>query len=745
MSLSVVADDINIIRKTMNDILVFGQNPNIGSVRTQFETLEEMIETLDKFKTNLEKLYDPFKKVYGVSSDNINLNIKNEFFEKYINSIKNDSVNEKIEVIDDKYIDSSRYYDILIRELKNKQKNFDEHITKINRINSIISKQINNLNGFMYHSNNESVKYITVDDINGKDSNVIKELMKDIIGIEEDIVLIDKIREMDQNTIDQLLKSEIIYKDLINNFNKYFKIDILPFNVENLNKIKSDVEILLEKELDAIRKRIDNYNKILDEIKRENNTDYKIIQQNRDFIIEHSAVNDVVRRRITHLESDIRREITEIKKPLEHELFELKREEDMIYDAFDKVKSPYVDYNYLKTKVLPFKQESKREELKLQLAKLLGVQDQIGQIEEKLKKINSKNYRNDKINEIYREINLLHKSNDENHDEIIRKIEENRILEEKIENTNREFDSEALKIRTQEDKYKHAFDIYQKLNGLYVFVRENNYDKYIKLMEEIPQYKNDYHIMKLDYGIKIRKIETELYDRMKMSSFTSKPSIKADIRIEDLLIIIRDNPINDINDLFGLNKPVWYLQRQVNERAKIIQEGGLYTENVEEITGYFSKYKVDSTKFVFELQELIKKIYTTKDKYNKLRDKLDIYYIKSFDTILYLMYESTVINEYNSNTIEEFVPYLMFYQIVEFYNVIKNIKGNVKMEKLNKYFKLFLNRSVFLLEDIITKTNDTYQNKEKKLDDVVIDVYDSQSIIQLLMIEHFIFVVLHRI
>jgi hypothetical protein len=250
--------------------------------------------------------------------------------------------------------------------------------------------------------------------------------------------------------------------------------------------------------------------------------------------------------------------------------------------------------------------------------------------------------------------------------------------------------------------------------------------------------------MKLDYGIKVRRMETELYDKTRKNSYILKPFINLDIRVEDLLVLIKNNPIDDIYDI--LQKPTWYLERHVNDRVKSQsqQVGGLYTENVDEIIRYFSVYKTDSTNFIHKLQELIKKIYTIKGKYNELHNKLDIYYIKSFDTILYLMYESTVISEYNSKIIEEFTPYLMFYQIEEFYNVIKNIKGNVKMQKLNKYFKLFLNRSIFLLENIITEINKSNISASPQKN-IVIDVYNSESIINLLMIEHFIFVVLHRI
>jgi len=740
MSLSVVADDINIIKKTMNDILIFGENPNIGSVGTQFKTLEEMIETLDKFKTNLEKMYDPFKKVYGISPNKINLDIDKNFFEKYISSIKNDPVSGKIEIINDKYTDSSKYYDILITKIKHQLKIFDEYIVKVNKINNILSKQMIKLNEFIYYSNDESVKYITISSINDN----IGQLMVNIVNTQEDIELIDKIRTMDQGTVNQLLESERKYTELIKNFNRYFKIDILPFNEDNLYKIKNDIEIILEKELDATKKRIDTYNKILYEIKMGTRIDDEIIQRNKDFIVEHDITNDALKRQINHLENNIRKEITEIKKPLEHDLHELERDEDGIYAAFDKVKGPFVDYNYLKNKVLPFKPASKHEELKLQLGKLVGVEDQIEQIIQKLKKINSKNYRNDKINDIYREINFLHKTIKENDTEIVYRTEENKKLETKMWDMNRQFDSEALQIKIQEDKYKSSFDMYQKLNDLYVVVKENNYDKYIKLLENISQYGNDYNVMKLDYGIKVRRMETELYDKTRKNSYILKPFINLDIRVEDLLVLIKNNPIDDIYDI--LQKPTWYLERHVNDRVKSQsqQVGGLYTENVDEIIRYFSVYKTDSTNFIHKLQELIKKIYTIKGKYNELHNKLDIYYIKSFDTILYLMYESTVISEYNSKIIEEFTPYLMFYQIEEFYNVIKNIKGNVKMQKLNKYFKLFLNRSIFLLENIITEINKSNISASPQKN-IVIDVYNSESIINLLMIEHFIFVVLHRI
>ena len=290
MSLSVVADDINIIKKTMNDILIFGENPNIGSVGTQFKTLEEMIETLDKFKTNLEKMYDPFKKVYGISPNKINLDIDKNFFEKYISSIKNDPVSGKIEIINDKYTDSSKYYDILITKIKHQLKIFDEYIVKVNKINNILSKQMIKLNEFIYYSNDESVKYITISSINDN----IGQLMVNIVNTQEDIELIDKIRTMDQGTVNQLLESERKYTELIKNFNRYFKIDILPFNEDNLYKIKNDIEIILEKELDATKKRIDTYNKILYEIKMGTRIDDEIIQRNKDFIVEHDITNDAL-------------------------------------------------------------------------------------------------------------------------------------------------------------------------------------------------------------------------------------------------------------------------------------------------------------------------------------------------------------------------------------------------------------------------------------------------------------------
>ncbi|AYV84094.1 MAG: hypothetical protein Hyperionvirus17_14 [Hyperionvirus sp.] len=146
--------------------------------------------------------------------------------------------------------------------------------------------------------------------------------------------------------------------------------------------------------------------------------------------------------------------------------------------------------------------------------------------------------------------------------------------------------------------------------------------------------------------------------------------------------------------------------------------------------------------------ELIKKLYnysllidSLKFKYNTLFKRLELFYTQSRNVIMYLLYENTVVTEFEPTTTKTFRGYLTLEEIEQYNTQFNNIKAKIATDetiaKRYEYYSVFIDKASRVLSNIITEfiARDPTQT--------VLDVYNSDinTLLLLIMCQHFFSIV----
>lgn len=711
MTLTSAADEAHKIQKLLNDIISLNAMGTAKlSIESKYKSLDDLITSLNRFKTPLEQVNQAFNlsTINFVSNKNTS-KIDDNFFDQYITKTDDEAKLYTVENRIDLSSVSIKYYDDLIVILTDKYNLLQSRLIEINNLISDSHNRIQTMNKFI----NQIYGYndVTYTEIN-KLNQDIQSLYYSIKLTKIYITLLEKVQDDKTNhlysNIIAQFNAEKTYRDILSkNSNIY---SFTPFTEFTKERLSQDIE--------KINTFIITTNETIRSLDQRNQTLRQSYDDNHRTIANNVAIQDANNHTINALKMQKDQQIRLLTNPIRFEINNLEDERRSIYATFH-IAQNIIDDTTLRRTASQKNRMDLYSRLK-QIQELLPIKYQQLNNAERTLNTSSSPSSSQELNHIKEQIRQLEDANNQ-------KNRDNDQLYALAKTYNDEIMANDTKIALEYAKNKQAENIRTYFNEIVHSMNYSSYNTYFDMFNEANS---------TDITTIMRFYQHKLKDK---SILLSKEFTKF-----KRPLFSTDRPDSSINleTLIKTNKD---MMDQLNKNNDVLSfdSNYLYVDKIHQIGGDNEKIINKNKEFNNKLNELLKIVYGIKERYNKLYNNIELFYIRSNDVLMYLLYEKTVMNEFNTNQyFDKIYCYLTYDQLIEYNNIIEQLGDVSRYQKINKNYKVFLIRIRNILEPII-KHLSTVNISDNYMNDIIVWVYGCK-IDELILLEHFINVVLNK-